>query len=69
MPAVQSRNRQNIHKGEDDRKESRFHPERMPIPFRREQTADRTEPSQAGSPFFRKDIFNVADIPLQSVQT
>ncbi len=69
VSAVQSRNGQNIHKGKDDGEESRLHPERLPIPFSREEAADRSEAAQTGSTLFCKDIFHVADIAFQCIHT
>lgn len=43
MSAVQCRDRQYVHKGKDDGKECRPHPECLPIPFGREQVSDRSE--------------------------
>ena len=43
MTAIQCRNRQDVHKRQDDAQEGCHHPERMPVPHRWEQTAQCAE--------------------------
>ena len=46
MPAVESRDGQNVHHGEDDRQEGGLQPEILPVPRRGENAADGDEPAQ-----------------------
>ena len=60
MSAVERRDRQDIHKGEDDAEESGHQPERVPIPLRREQTSNSTETTERLRSFSREEILHVA---------
>ena len=67
MSAIQCRNRQNIHEGEDNRKECCHVPELMPIPCSREDASDSSEATQLLGAFFREEIFHLSYIAFQSL--
>ena len=60
MSAVERRDRQNVHEGEDDAEEGGHKPERVPVPLRREQTADGSEAAERLGAFRREEILHVA---------
>ena len=67
MTAIKCRDRQNVHEGEDDAQEGRHRPEHVPVPVRREETADSPEASDALRTVSRSEVTEVADIAAQHV--
>ena len=62
VSAVERRDGQNVHEGEDDAQEGGHKPERVPVPLRREQTADGSEAAERLGAFRREEILHVAHV-------
>ena len=67
IAAIQCRNRNNIHKSENDTKQRRHIPKAFPIPNFRENATDSQETTQLGGALFRKDYLELFDIIAQRV--
>ena len=62
MSSVESRDRQDVHEGEDDTEEGCHLPEHIPVPHGWEQAADRSKATQRFRSFGSEHIFHVIHI-------
>ena len=69
MTSIKGRDRQDVHKGENDAEEGGHHPELMPVPDRREKRAYCTETSQRLGAISRSHILQVTHIATQHIET
>lgn len=67
MSTIKSRDRKNVHEGKNNAQERCHKPECMPIPYRWEETAQRTETTQTLGTFLREDILHIAHITGQDI--
>lgn len=67
MTAIQCRNRQDIHECQDNAQECCHHPEGVPIPHRREETAQGSETAQTLGTLLGEYIFHIAYIARKHI--
>ena len=67
MPAVQRRDGQNIHEGQDDAKKGRHVPELVPVPRGGEDASDGAEASQLLGSLLGEQILHLVDVAGQGV--
>ncbi len=67
MPAVECRDGEDVHEGEDDAEEGRHEPEDVPVPNRWEEAADGSEATELLGSVCRKEVAHVAHIALEHV--
>ena len=62
MATIEARDRDNVHKREDDGEESGDIPERVPVPIAREETAEGAETAEALDAILGKEYFERRDV-------
>ena len=67
MTTIQCRNRQDVHKRQNNAQECGHHPESMPIPHRREQAAQSSETAQTLGSFLGEHILHITYVASQDV--
>ena len=67
MTTIQCRNRQDVHKRQNDAQECGHHPESVPIPHRREQAAQGSETTQTLGSFLGEHILHIAYVASQDI--
>ena len=67
MSAVQGRDGQDVHEGEDDTEESGHLPEHIPVPHGWEKAADGSKAAERLRSVCRKHVFHVAHIAAEHI--